>query len=301
MGKKANLLKAKKKKKWTMDMTRSVFQTLLGVLAYALTMDLFLADNQIAAGGVSGLAVISSHFLPLPLGVLTLILNVPILLLSAFVNGLRYTAGAMIGAVLQALFIDWLDFLPCLTANPLVAAVFGGALYGFGMAMLTRGSGSTGGTDLLNRTLLKKFPSMSIGKMSMLLDGTVVILSMIAFQNIEVGLYAIITLFVCSLTADQILLGYDRGSISLIITSSDPEAIAKPLMETTGRGVTSLKGTGMYSGTDRNVLMLGVRPKEVHKVKAILQETDPGAFVILLPANELIGGHFQDTGRRHLP
>ena len=285
--------------KWSPERLDSLFHSLLGVLAYALTMDLFLAGNQIAAGGVSGLAVIGSHFLPLPLGVLTLLLNVPILLFSAIVNGKRYTAGALIGAVLQALFIDWMGGLPCLTTDPLVAAVFGGALYGFGMAMLTRGGGSTGGTDLLNRTLLKKFPSMSIGRMSMILDGSVVILAMIAFKNIEVGLYAIITLFVCSLTADQILVGYDRGNISLVITSKNPEEVAKPLMETIGRGVTSLKGTGMYSGTDRNVLMLGVRPREVHKVKQVLQETDPEAFVILLPANELIGGHFNDSGHRY--
>lgn len=287
-----------KKEKWTLERFMSLLRSLLGIFAYALTMDLFLAGNQIAAGGVSGLAVIGSHFLPLSLGVLTLLLNIPILFFSAVTNGIRYTAGAFIGAVLQALLIDWLGVLPCLTSDPLVAAVFGGALYGFGMAMLTRGGGSTGGTDLLNRTLLKKFPSMSIGKMSMILDGTVVVLAMIAFHNIEVGLYAIITLFVCSLTADQILVGYDKGNISLVITSSDPQKVAGPLMKTIGRGVTNLKGTGMYSGTDRNVLMLGVRPREVHKVKQVLKETDPEAFVILLPANELIGGHFRGDEHR---
>ena len=291
----------KKREKWTIDETKALLHSLLGMLSYALTLDLFLAGNQIAAGGVSGLALVVSSFLPLPLGVMTLLLNIPILVLSAFLNGFRYTLGAVLGAVLESGLIDLLDFLPCLTTNPLVAAVFGGALYGFGMAMLTRGGGSTGGTDLLNRTLLKKFPTMSIGKMSMVLDGAVVILAMIAFRNIEVGLYAIITLFVCSLTADQILVGYNKGSISLVVTSSDPEAVARPLMETIGRGVTNLKGTGMYSGTDRNVLMLGVRPREVHKVKQVLQETDPEAFVILLPANELIGGHFRGGHGVHRP
>ena len=275
-------------------------QSFLGVLAYCFAMDLFLAGNQIAAGGVSGLAVIGSHFIKIPLGVFTLLLNLPILAFSGFMNGIRYTMNALTGAVLQALLIDQLGFLPCLTDDPLVAAVFGGAIYGFGMAMLTRGGGSTGGTDLLNRTLLKKIPSLSIGKMSMILDGTVVLLAMIAFRNIEVGLYAIITLFVCSLTADTILLGFDRGSISLVITSMAPEVVAGPLMKTTGRGVTNLKGLGMYSGVNRNVLLLGVRPREVHKVKQVLQQVDPEAFVILLPATELIGGHFRsDHFGRH--
>ena len=290
----------KEKEKWTLERTFELFRSLLGVTAYALTMDLFLAGNNIAAGGVSGLAVILRQFLPVSLGALTLLINLPILILSGFLNGFRYTSGAVIGAVLQALLIDWLDFLPCLTTNPLVAAVFGGALYGFGMAMLTRGNGSTGGTDLLNRTLLKKFPSMSIGKMSMILDGTVVVLAMIAFRDIEVGLYAIITLFVCSLTADQILLGYGRGSISLVITSMDPKIVARALMETTGRGVTKIDAMGMHSETPRSVLMLGIRHREVHKVKQVLQETDPDAFVILLPANELIGGKYPGDLRSRL-
>ena len=265
----------------------------VGMLAYALSMDLFLVSNNIAAGGVSGLAVVLNKVVPISIGTLIFLMNVPILLFSWWMNGIRYTASAIIGSSMLAFLIDELAVLPSLTSDPLVASVFGGAIYGFGMAMLTRGGGSTGGTDLLNRTLLKKAPTMSIGKMSMILDGTVVVVAMIVFRNIEVGLYAIITLFVCSVTADQILLGYDRGCISLVVTSMNAETVARPLMETIGRGVTNLPGTGMYSGTERNVLMLGIRPNELPKVKRVLQETDPEAFVMLLPANELIGGQFR--------
>ena len=169
----------------------------VGMLAYALSMDLFLVSNNIAAGGVSGLAVVLNKVVPVSIGTLIFLMNVPILLFSWWMNGIRYTASAIIGSSMLAFLIDELAVLPSLTSDPLVASVFGGAIYGFGMAMLTRGGGSTGGTDLLNRTLLKKAPTMSIGKMSMILDGTVVVVAMIVFRNIEVGLYAIITLFVC--------------------------------------------------------------------------------------------------------
>ena len=267
---------------------------IIGISAYSLAMDLFLVGNDIAAGGVGGIAVVICKFVPLSIGTVTLLLNMPIMLFSLHINGFKYTLEAFVGAVLTSVLVDLFSFLPCFTSDPLVASVFGGALYGFGMAMLTRCGGSNGGTDLLNRSLLKIFPSMSIGRMSMILDGSVVLLAMIVFRGIDVGLYAIITLFVCSIICDSILLGYDKGVISLVVTAMDPETVAKPLMELTGRGVTNLRGTGMYSGADRNVLMLAVKPKEIHKVKEVLNKTDPEAFVMLITANELIGGQFRE-------
>lgn len=283
-------------KTWTIERGISIINLMIGVGAYALAMDLFLVGNNIAAGGVGGVAIVINKFIPLSIGAISFLLNIPILLFSLYINGIRYTLTALAGAAITGILVDVLAIFPCLTNDPLVASVFGGVLYGFGMAVLTRCGGSNGGTDLLNRSLLKLFPSMSIGKMSLILDGSVVLLAVLVFQDIEVGLYAIITLFVCSITADTILLGYDKGIISLVITAMDAEAVAKPLMETTGHGVTSLRGTGMYSGVGRNVLLLGVRPKEIHKVKMALKNIDPDAFVILLTANELIGGRFRGGG-----
>lgn len=180
-------------------------------------------------------------------------------------------------------------------------AVFGGAIYGVGMALLTIGNGSTGGTDLLNRLLIKRFPTMSVGKMSVVLDGTVVLLSMAASGSIEIGLYAIITIFICSVISDRIVLGFDRGCICMIVTSIDAHQVADPLMKALGRAVTRLPGTGMYSNAERNMLILAMKPSEVPRVKALLPSLDPGAFVMLLPANELIGGNFNSrtlTGRK---
>lgn len=269
--------------------------TIGGILLYALSLDLFLAGNNIAAGGLSGIAVVLTRFLPIGVGVLVYLMNVPILAAAVLTNGWRYAFGAVVGATLYSGAIELFSFLPTVTKNPLVAAVYGGVIYGAGMALLTMGNGSTGGTDLLSRLLIKKFPAMSMGKMSVFVDGGVVILAMVAFGDIEVGLYAIITIFVCSVVADRIVLGFERGCICMIISSLDAHALADPLMKTLGRAVTRMAGTGMYTGADRNVMLLAVRPQEVPKVKSLLENVDPQAFVILLPANELIGGHFHTT------
>ena len=268
-----------------------------GILLYCLALDLFLVGNNIAAGGIAGLATVLVKVVPISLGVMVYIMNAPILLTAIKVNGWKYTVATLIYATSYTIAIDLLAFLPTLTMDPLVASVFGGAVYGAGMALITLGGCSIGGTDLLCRLLLKAFPSMSIGRMCMVIDGTVVVLAMIVFGNIEVGLYAIITLFVCSVTADQILLGFDRGTICLAVTNQPAAEVSGPLMQQIGCSVTALNGTGMYTGADRNVLLLAIRPSDLPKAKRVLLEVDPNAFVMLLPATEMIGGQVRSSWR----
>lgn len=269
-----------------------------GNLLYALALSLFLTDNKIAAGGLAGIAVTVGSFLPIGVGVLTLILNIPILISAVFINGWQYTVDTIIAAVIYSFTVEVMDKLPTLTTDPLVASVFGGVLYGLGMSLLTIGNGSVGGTDLLCRLINKKLPFISVAKLSLMIDGAIVVFSMIVFGNIEVGLCAIITLYVCSTVADKVIFGLRRGSICMIITSKDAKEIADPLMDTLGRAVTRWEGNGMYSGEDRNVLMVAIRPKEVYDVKGLLKKIDPKAFVTVIPANELIGGNFNDVMTR---
>lgn len=267
-----------------------------GNLLYALALALFLTGNNIAAGGLAGIAVVLCSFLPLGVGVLTLAMNIPILVSAVAIKGWRYTIGTIVAAFLYSFTVEILDrMMPTLTDEPLVAAIFGGVLYGIGMTLLTVGNVSVGGTDLLCRLLNEKIPSLSVARLSLFIDGGIVALAILVFGNVEVGLYAIVTIFVCSMVADRVLLGIGRGSICLVVTGKDAKEMADPLMEHMGRAVTRWGGNGMYTGEDRNVLMVAVRPREVFEVKLLLKELDPEAFVVVVPANELIGGHFGDS------
>lgn len=264
-----------------------------GIVLYALSLDLFLAGNNIAAGGISGVAVVLANFLPLNVSAMIFIMNIPILIAALLINGWRYTIGAIVGSTLYSLAVQFFAVLPTVTRNPLVAAVFGGAIYGAGMALLAFGNGSTGGTDLVNRLLIKKIPRISLGKMALFVDGSVVLFAMIAFRDIEVGLYAIITIFVCSLVADRIVLGFDRGCLCMVVTARDPKEVSAALMGRLRRAVTKVTGLGMYASTERSVLFIAVRPQEAPTVKDILSQADPDAFVLVLPANEVLGGSFR--------
>lgn len=282
------------------NILRNWLYTLGGTFLYVLSLNLFLVPNNIAAGGLSGLAIVISQFLPLGVGILIYMMNAPILIAAVIVNGWVYTLSTIIVATLYSLGIEALNFLPACTDEPLVASIAGGVLYGVGMAMITIGRGSTGGTDLLSRLLLKAFPKMSIGKMSLVIDGSVVLLAMIVFRNVEAGLYAIFTLYICSTVCDKILMGFASGRMCMIFTKMDAHQVADPLMKKTGRAVTKLEGVGMYTDSDRNILLMALRPGEVLDIKQILLEIDPDAFVALVPISELIGGHFQGKKARPL-
>lgn len=270
-----------------------------GNLLYALALSLFLTGNNIAAGGLAGIAVAICKFVPLGVGTLTLIMNIPILISAVFINGWVYTVDTIVAAIIYSLTVEILGRLPTLTQDPLMAAIFGGLLYGLGMSMLTIGEGSVGGTDLLCRLLNKKFPFLSVAKLSLFIDGGVVVLAMVVFGNVGVGLYAIITIYVCSTVADKVIYGIRRGNICVIVTDKDSYQIANPLMEATGRAVTKWHGNGMYTGEDKNVLMMAIRPKEVYEVEKLLKRIDPDVFVVVISASKLIGGHFMDAMSHH--
>lgn len=266
---------------------------LLSTLLYALSLNLFLAGNDIAAGGLAGIATVLTNLIPLPISALIFLMNVPLLLISLGVKGWKFTRNTIVTAVLYSLVVELTSFLPTMTDDPLVATVFGGGMYGLGMALLVVANGSTGGTDLINRILITYFPNMSVGKMSMVVDGAVVIFAMVVFRNIEVGLYAILTICVCSMMADKALLGFEKGNLCLIITSRSAHEVADPLMAGFHRAVTQVDGVGMYAGISRNILLVGLRPHEVPKLKELLSRIDASAFVVVIPATEMLGSNFK--------
>ena len=269
-----------------------------GILLYSLSLNTLLAGNHIAAGGISGIATVLSGIIPLRIGTIVFLINIPILLAALLMKGWRFAAGTIITAAVYSTMLDLLSFLPTITDDPLTAAVFGGVLYGFGMAAITIGRGSTGGTDLLSRLLVMKFPNMRVGRMSLYVDGFTVLFAVIAYHNLEVALYAIVTIIVCSFVADRLMMNIDRAVVCMLVTQNDVHEIADPLMKRFSISATALSGTGLYTNTEKNVILLAINPGELNEFKKCLREEDPGAFLIVLPASELVGGHLRPQFHR---
>ena len=162
-----------------------------------------------------------------------------------------------------------------------------------GAVLFLKSGASNGGTDLMARLLLVRFRSMSVGKMFLVVDGSVVIFAMIMFRDIEAGLYAIITIYVCGMVNDRILNGFDKANMCYVISDKDPVALSDAIQERLHRGVTLQRGVGMYQGYEHNILMTVVRPRETYRLKEIVKSLDPKAFVIMAEVNEVLGRGFK--------
>lgn len=270
----------------------------IGALAYSVGIHCFTAPNQIAPGGVSGLAIIINYYFPfLPIGTLSLCMNLPLIFLALRFLGRKFTLSTLktllvVTVVLDVLFLG----VPVYTGNPLLASLFGGVSLGAGLGIIFMRGSTTGGSDILMRLLQLKFPHLSMGKLMMLLDLVVLLLSVVAFQNIESGLYGLIAIYASSHFIDAILYGMDKGQLAYIFSLKNEE-IARRIMEELGRGVTFLQATGAYSGEERQVSLCAVRQVEFYKVKRIIHEVDPEAFLIVSEVGEILGEGFRPINK----
>ena len=269
------------------------FYIIAGNLVYALGLNLFFVGNNIAAGKFGGIATIINYLVSVPIGTIIILMNIPVFIYSIKVKGWKYNAVNLIGCAVYAVFVYTTSGLPLFTTNKLLAAIFGGVLYGLGIVFMMLSDCVAGGTDLVARLLLEKYKSSSIGKLMLAIDGLVVVASMIVFKEIEAGLYAILALTVCSFVADYILDNLKYKTACVIITEKDIKVITKTLHSNHISGATNLKGTGMFHGKEKNIIIAIVKPREACKVMEIINAADSRAFVFETRVNEVLGGSFR--------
>ena len=268
---------------------KSYFIIALGSVIYALGFDLFYAPNDVALGGITGLAQVINHVVPaLPVGVLTIAMNIPLFLLGWKYIGFQLLAGSLVSMLVGSSAIDVIaanfHFAPM---DPMLAALCGGAVMGLGIGMVFTQGASTGGTDIVARLLRLKMPWLPLGKLMMLPDGIVLTAAVFAFGKLETGLYGLVALFVCTRVMDTVLYGMDTSKIAYIV-SEEWEELSKILLNLP-RGVTLLRGEGAYSGKEKNILMLAFKQREIVKIKRAVHQVDPSAFMIVCNANEVLG------------
>ena len=265
-----------------------ILYLIIGNLGYSVAYNCFFTENEIAAGGFGGIGLIVSHFLPVSSGLVVFVISIPVFIWSYKQQGAKYTMSALFSTLAFSLFLDIFSFLPTLTLDKPLAAVCGGALYGVSSAALVNGRVAGSGTDLLARLLVTKFRVLSLGVILMICDGIVVLLSAVVFRDPEAALLAAAAIFMSSTVMDAAIRGINKACIFQIIPDGPCEELAKDIMEL-GRGVTLIRAEGMYERKNREILLAVVLPREIHAVKDIIREKSPNAFVMLLPANEIMG------------
>ena len=273
----------------------------LGSLIFALGFDWFFAPNQIAMGGVTGLAQVINVLIPvLPVGVLTIILNIPLFLAGWKLIGFHLLASSLFSMFVSSVAIDVIAAVyPFPAMDPMLATLCGGALMGLGLGIVFSQGATTGGTDVVARLLKLRIPWLPMGKLMLLPDFVVLALAAVVFGGVEAALYGAVGLFVATRVMDTVLYGLDTSKVAYII-SDRWKAVSDMLLKDLDRGVTLLQGEGGYTGTEKQVLLVAFKQKEIVEIKQRVHEIDPHAFMIVCDAHDVLGEGFGNYRKEEL-
>lgn len=271
---------------------RKYLVVLLGSMITALSLNLFLIPANIAPGGLSGVAILLHHLAKLPVGLTILGLNIPLFLWSLKYFNAGFMFSSLFGMISLSVFTDCFAWLPVVTQDVLLSAVYGGVLMGLGLGIVFTAGSSTGGTDIAAQILKKHFPSVSVGRFVLIIDAFIVILAGIVFTKWEVTLYSAVALYITTYIIDLMVEGINFAKVAYII-SDKPSSISEGISDSLSRGTTALHAFSHFTGDEKTVLLCVVKKYEITRLKMLIKSLDPNAFVILSDAREVLGNGFK--------
>lgn len=263
-----------------------------GAVLIALAADLFLIPNQVVSAGLMGIAMLLHYLIGTPVGLVTLALNIPLFLaMLRWGGGWRAGVRTVIAVAVMSLAVDLLaDVLQPVTTDPLLYTLYGGVLDGLGIGLIFRAQGTTGGIDIIAR-LLQRWRGAEPGQVLLVLSGLTLMGAAVVF-GVEQALYAMLVATTSSMMVDLVQQGIGRAKVAFIISAAHDQ-IRADILSQMERGVTILAGEGGYTGQPRPVLMCAVAQSEVSVLKRLVGRRDPDAFVVIAPAQEVLGEGFR--------
>lgn len=274
---------------------------LAGCVLFATGIDVFLVPNGLVAGGISGIATITSHLaaingFTLPVGIQTICINIVLMLLVARTGDKHYLIRVIAGFLVSGAMIDLIDpFVPKMTDDMLLASIWGGAICGAGIGLVMRGGGNTGGTDIIAQYIQRSF-GVPVGTTFIVSDFIVISVSALVFSPRN-ALYALVAIFISGHMCDAVVDG-PRTMRAAYIISNEHAAIAQQIMYNLNRGCTELQARGVWSGNDRPVLLCVLDRSETGHLKQIVAQTDPEAIVFISEMYEAFGEGFKQMERQ---
>ena len=272
----------------------------LASAVYAVAFNWFFQSNDLTMGGFTGVAQIIHYLLPvLPIGVLTIVMNIPLFIIGVRCMGIKLLLSSLYAMAASSLLLDLVaslfTFQPM---EPLLACIYGGALLGISIGLMLLVNATTGGTELLARLLKLRFRHLSIGRLCLICDVIVVLLYAAVFRNIHNALYSIIALYISSLAIDMVIYGSRTAELAYIISGRSAQ-IGQALLEL-DMGITLLPATGGFSGDPKQVILCAFKRRQIAVIKAQVHSIDPNAFLIVCQAHEVLGEGFGDYSQESL-
>lgn len=265
-----------------------------GSILYAAGLVTFAGSADFAPGGVSGLSLILNRICGIPVGILTLVLNIPLVIISYRTVGKRFLLKTAKTMVIVTFFLDVIfPLFPVYRGQRIVAALYAGIFLGSGMVLFYMRGSSSGGIDFLTLSIKKKKPHLSIGKITMLADLVIILLGWPVFGDVDAVLYGLVSTFSCIIVIDKILYGIGAGTLAVVITEKGEQA-ARQIGQITERGVTLIEAVGAYTGGRKYVLMCACSKSEAYMVKMAVHQVDERAFLMFTETSEVFGEGFQE-------
>lgn len=275
-------------------------KTIVGCALFAVGFNIFLAPSELNAGGISGLAMVVDQVLKTgSVGIVAAVMNIPLFAIAGLKIGKKFFWGSLVGMAFLSLFIDLFTFLPQPELDPLLGALYGGVICGFGLGQVFAVGMSTGGSDIIVRLMKKKWPYLPIGFFTTAFDAFVAVLTGVVFQDLTKSLYSGITIFITGQMINVVVYRFDYSKVVWIISKKHQE-IAKEVGTQLHRGSTYLHGQGAYSGAETQVLLTAVKKQQISDLKDLVAQIDPDAFVIVQEAHQVLGDGFLHYSRDSL-
>jgi uncharacterized membrane-anchored protein YitT (DUF2179 family) len=271
---------------------QQLFYIIVGSAIVAFSFNGFLLPNYIAAGGVSGISTITEYLFNIEPAYVIWGVNLPVLLLAFFLIGRASAFRSVAGSLVLPFFVYVTRNIEPISEEVILASIFGGIGVGIGLGIVYLGDASTGGTSLIAQMIYKD-SSLSLGSSLAIIDGVIVLTAIIVF-DVELGLFALIGLFMTSKSIDFVQTGFNRTKATLIVSGKHRE-VQQAIYEKVDRGVTRISAQGGFTEQDRPVLMCVVNQTEISKLKRTIKEADAEAFVIVMDSSEVLGRGFYQT------
>ncbi len=284
-----------KEKLFSVAWFKAYSMILIGSFIMAAGFVLFVSPYKMAPGGVYGIAIVLHYVLNLPIGLIGLAIDIPLTIIAIRILGPKFGIKTIAGFVLLSGWISLLEFTwgyqPLVEGDPLLSAIFGGLLIGFGLGLIFRSKASSGGSDII-AMILNKYTGVSVGQLLIVVDATIVLISLVAFDDWKIPLYSWIVIFISGKVVDAVIQGvsYDK---TCIIISDKPDEIRDRILNDLNRGGTFIPANGMYSGDDKRMIYTVVSRREVAMLQDYIREIDPSAFMTVIDANEIFGDGFK--------
>ncbi len=274
------------------DIVREWALIFAGAALYAVGYSFFFYPNGIVPGGVTGIATIVNYLTDLPVGVVSMVINIPLFAFGWKHFGRRFILFSFAATVLIYVFVDSFALLnAAATDNILLAATIGACLNGMGLGCAYLSGATTGGVDIVAKVLRQKYPYINFGTLIMLINVVIIGAYGLIFNHWEAVMFTVIAQFVVSRSIDTVLYGLDTSRVCYLISEKSSE-LDEAITATMHRGVTKLHGQGGYTGKPRDVLMCVIKKREITALRKIVKAVDPGAFFIVTDAKDVFGNGF---------